>query len=145
MSELRQDPTTYDWVIVAKERAKRPHEFKKNISNKTGLPSHSENCPFCPGNEDRTPKAEAVYGTPDNWQIRVVPNKFAALTPFGDSKREEWKLFRKTHGYGRHEVVIETPTHNKFIPFMHDKQVEELIKVYRDANRTDNLLRYIGT
>ncbi len=132
MSELRQDLTTYDWVIIAKERAKRPHEFKKNISNKTGLLSHNEDCPFCPGNEDRTPKAEVVYGSPDSWRIRVVPNKFAALTPVGNSKREEWKLFRKTHGYGRHEVVIEAPEHNKFIPFMRDKQVEELITVYRD-------------
>ncbi len=132
MSELRQDPTTYDWIIIAKERAKRPCEFKRNNSNKAAPLSRSDGCPFCPGNEGRTPRAEAVYGSPDNWRIRVVPNKFAALTPVGDIKREEWKLFRKTHGYGRHEVLIETPAHNELIPFMHDKRVEELIKAYRD-------------
>ncbi len=131
MSELRQDPTTYDWVIIAKERAKRPHEFKRKQATKT-LPGHSEDCPFCPGNESMTPRAEAVYGAPDKWRIRVIPNKFAALTPDGDTKREVWKLFRKSHGYGRHEVVIETPLHNGFIPFMDDEHVEELIRVYRD-------------
>ena len=131
MSELRQDPTTYDWIIIAKERAKRPHDFESHRTKAT-LPSYSEDCPFCIGNEDRTPEAEAIYGGPDNWRIRVVPNKFAALTPDGDTRREEWKLFRKTHGYGRHEVVIETPLHNKFIPFMDNEHIEQLIKAYRD-------------
>ncbi len=132
MSELRQDPTTYDWVIIAKERAKRPHEFKQSEALITPPPLHSKDCPFCPQNESMTPPAEAVYGTPDDWKIRVVPNKFAALTPEGDTIRNEWKLFRKSHGYGRHEVVIETPVHNQYIPFMDDVQVENLIKAYRD-------------
>lgn len=132
MSELRQDPTTFDWIIIARERAKRPHEFKRRDSNKKSPPAYSDDCPFCPGNEHRTPEAVAIYENPENWRIRVVPNKFAALTPDGDTKREEWKLFRKSHGYGRHEVVIETPLHNEFIPFMSDEHVEELIKAYRD-------------
>ncbi len=132
MSELRQDPTTYDWIIIAKERAKRPHEFNKNQPANKSLPVHNDGCPFCPGNEHLTPPAEATYGEPDKWAIRVIPNKFAALSPDGDTKREEWKLFRKSHGYGRHEVVIETPLHNQFIPFMDDRQVEALIQVYKD-------------
>jgi UDPglucose--hexose-1-phosphate uridylyltransferase len=135
MSELRQDPTTYDWIIIAKERAKRPHEFNKDQPTQESLPTYNENCPFCPGNEHMTPPAEAVYGNPDKWNIRVVPNKFAALAPDGDTKREEWKLFRKSHGYGRHEVIIETPLHNQLIPFMEEAQVAELIKVYRDRYR----------
>ncbi|RJQ48347.1 MAG: galactose-1-phosphate uridylyltransferase, partial [Nitrospiraceae bacterium] len=87
---------------------------------------------FCPGNEDKTPEASAVCGTPEKWKIRVVPNKFAALRPDGNTHRDEWKLFRKSHGYGRHEVVIETPFHDKCIPFMEEAHVEELISVYRE-------------
>ncbi|RJQ53364.1 MAG: galactose-1-phosphate uridylyltransferase [Nitrospiraceae bacterium] len=132
MSELRQDPTTYDWVIIAKERAKRPHEFMKHEPTASSLLSYSKECPFCPGNEDRTPGATAVYGPPEKWEIRVVPNKYSALTPGGDTQREEWKLFRKIQGYGMHEVVIETPLHNVCIPFMDDSHVEKLIAVYRD-------------
>ena len=135
MSELRQDPTTFDWVIIAEERAKRPHEFKRKWATKHSLPAFSENCPFCPGNEGRTPEPEAVYGSEDTWSIRVVPNKFAALTPSGDTKREEWKSFRKGHGYGKHEIVVETPLHNKSIAFMRDEHVEELIRAYRDRYR----------
>jgi UDPglucose--hexose-1-phosphate uridylyltransferase len=125
VSELRQDPTTFDWIIIAKERAKRPHEFTKAQSVKSNLPDHSPGCPFCPGNEDRTPETLAIYRSADPWSVRVVPNKFAALTPDGDAQREEWKLFRKSHGYGRHEVVIETPFHNQFFPLMDDSKVHE--------------------
>jgi UDPglucose--hexose-1-phosphate uridylyltransferase len=132
MSELRQDPTTYDWVIISKERAKRPQEFKRNNMVKRPLSSYSEDCPFCLGNENRTPETEVLYGDPENWRMRVVPNKFAALSPAGDTTREEWKIFRKTHGYGRHEIIIETPLHDKCIALMPEDQVEELIRVYRD-------------
>jgi UDPglucose--hexose-1-phosphate uridylyltransferase len=131
MSELRQDPTTYDWIIIARERAKRPHEFNKKKKEER-VPPHSDGCPFCPGNEHLTPKPEAVYKSFAPWSVRVIPNKFAALSPDGDTRRQEWKLFRKSHGYGRHEVVIETPRHDRFIPFMEDDHVAELIRAYRD-------------
>ena len=126
MSELRQDSTTFDWIIIAKERARRPHEFMV-YKGKPHIPEYEKDCPFCPGNEEKTPDATAVYGTPDRWRIRVVPNKFAALTPDGDTTKEERSLFRKTHGYGMHEVVIETAMHNQSIPFMNDDHVQELI------------------
>jgi len=132
MSELRQDPTTFDWIIIAKERANRPDQFKNKSGNKKPPPVHSERCPFCPGNEDMTPEAEAGYGEGGEWKIRVIPNKFAALTPAGDTTREEDRLFRKTHGYGRHEVVIETPVHNEYIPFMEEGHVAGLVRAYRD-------------
>ncbi len=132
MSELRQDPTTYDWVIIAKERAKRPYDFAKLVDAKPLIPSYSGECPFCPGNEAKTPPSLAVYGKEENWKIRVVPNKFAALTPEGDNTREGSSLMRKIHGYGRHEIVIETPLHNTCIARMTTGDIEELIKAYRD-------------
>jgi UDPglucose--hexose-1-phosphate uridylyltransferase len=132
MSELRQDPTTYDWVIIAKERAKRPQDFIRGREENKELPAYSDTCPFCPGNEGSTPPHETVYGSPENWEIRVVPNKFAALMPSGDTKRDEAGMFRKTQGYGRHEVVIETPAHNTCIAFMPVEHIENLIRAYRD-------------
>lgn len=131
MSELRQDPTTFDWIIIAKERAKRPQELKRNNRNTHIMPDYSKSCPFCPGNEHMTPHPTDIFGTSDKWKIRVIPNKFPALTPDGDTSREEWKLFRKSHGYGAHEVVIETPVHNELIPYMDDEHVEDIIKAYR--------------
>jgi UDPglucose--hexose-1-phosphate uridylyltransferase len=131
LSELRQDPTTNDWIIFNRERARPPHEFIRSKVRKS-LPARNGECPLCPGNEHRTPRAEAVYGSPDEWKIRVVLNKFPALTPDGDTSREERKLFRSFHGYGRHEVIIETPRHNGLIPLMEDGHVEEIFKAYRD-------------
>lgn len=131
MSELRQDPTTFDWVIIAKERAKRPDDFMRAYTKDTS-PERKDDCPFCPGNEDRTPAATAVYEAGDPWSIRVVPNKYAALIPEGDTRREEQKLFRRTQGYGRHEVVIESPLHNTCIPFMPPDHIENLLRAYRD-------------
>jgi UDPglucose--hexose-1-phosphate uridylyltransferase len=53
MSEIRQDPTTKEWIIIAPERAKRPqHMPKKTLAHE--LPSREESCPFCPGNENIT-------------------------------------------------------------------------------------------
>ena len=132
MSELRQDPTTFDWVIVAKERAKRPDQFKTSARPQKNLRTYSPECPFCPGNENQTPPdVDALVGDDGNWKLRVVPNKFAALTPEGDSTRTEWKLLRWSHGYGHHEVVIETPVHNKFLPFFDDLHMQQLVKLYR--------------
>ncbi len=146
MSELRQDPTTFDWVIIARERAKRPHEFRHMRPNHATPQAHDSDCPFCPGNEHMTPDATFLYEDSGRWQIRVVPNKFAALSPEGDTERQEWKLYRKSQGYGRHEVVIESPLHNEFMPFMSDGHVEQIIRAYRSryhALREDPNIRII--
>jgi UDPglucose--hexose-1-phosphate uridylyltransferase len=60
MSQIRQDPTTKEWVIIATERAKRPDGFvrQKALVN---LPVSSPSCPFCPGNEAMTPPEILSY------------------------------------------------------------------------------------
>jgi len=130
MSELRQDPTTYDWIVIAKDRAKRPHQFTGDQKAVAPNPEFRKQCPFCPGNEHMSPPAVMICGEDDNWRLRVVPNKFPALTPVGDVTRDERKIFRSCHGYGRHEVIVESPRHNDSIPFMHKGHVEELLHVY---------------
>ena len=80
MSELRQDPTTKEWVILAPERAKRPQSAPKK-KRAEELPSWDGSCPFCPGNENQTPPG--VFRLPiledSAWEVRVIPNRFAAL------------------------------------------------------------------
>ena len=67
MPQLRQDRTTKEWVIIAGERAKRPHDFKK-VEPKAERPAYDKDCPFCPGNEHRTPPETLAYrrGGPPN-------------------------------------------------------------------------------
>jgi len=138
MPELRQDPTTKQWVVIATERAKRPEDYSKNL-DKVELPHYSENCPFCPGNEAMTPPEELAYrceGTePDTegWWVRVIPNKFAALVPNGGLGRmHESGFFRSMEGVGKHEVVIESPLHNATVGTMDLRQIEEILLIYRD-------------
>jgi UDPglucose--hexose-1-phosphate uridylyltransferase len=50
MPELRKDLITEDWVIIATERGKRPHDFAQPPIEPEPL-----TCPFCPGNESQTP------------------------------------------------------------------------------------------
>ncbi|HYL10160.1 MAG TPA: hypothetical protein VEU31_05430, partial [Candidatus Acidoferrales bacterium] len=81
MPELRKDPIVGRWVIISTERGKRPTDFVREsvVSQGKGF------CPFCSGNEAKTPPEILAYGRPNGgpnssgWTIRVVPNKFPAL------------------------------------------------------------------
>jgi UDPglucose--hexose-1-phosphate uridylyltransferase len=108
MSEYRQDPVTENWVIVAQNRGERPDEF--------GLPSwkrQSTICPFCRGQEEETPPEIARYALPEDgsWGVRVVPNKFPAVTDCACPPGPERGLFTRMEGCGAHEVIIESPAH----------------------------------
>ena len=151
MPELRQDPATKQWVIIASERAKRPHDFLKPAPP-LSIPPYKADCPFCPGNESMTPPESMAYrrGGPANgpgWWVRAIPNKFSALVPEGNlTRKEEDDFFRKMDGVGQHEVIIETPDHNKCIALMEDRQVEEIVLAYRErymALREDSRFKLI--
>ena len=58
MPELRKDPIVGRWVIISTERGKRPTDFlRESVVAKGGA-----NCPFCYGNEAKTPPEILVYG-----------------------------------------------------------------------------------
>ena len=129
MSILRQDPTTKSWVIIATERATRPDDFKKKNTSPT-LPFHDPLCPFCPGNEDKTPPELLRLSAPEttDWHVRVIQNKFAAVSGSGEAtRREEGSIFREMLAVGSHEIIVETPVHNQSIPHMDSKEVEQIL------------------
>jgi UDPglucose--hexose-1-phosphate uridylyltransferase len=138
---LRQDPATRLWSLIATERAKRPHDFERRDGAGESLPSHDDDCPFCPGNESKTP--EPVFTVPGpkvgaggGWSVRVVPNKFPALsTPKGEgdtTRRIKKCMYLEMNGIGQHEVVIETPDHSKTIATLSDEEVAVIVRTYRD-------------
>lgn len=151
MPELRQDPTTKEWIIIATERAKRPHDFRR-FKRREPRPPFEEGCPFCPGREQQTPSEVLAYreaGGVDSpgWTVRVIPNKFPALVPRGSlERRVRDGLFWAMDGVGYHEVIIETPVHNRFIPLMEEWEVERVIHAYRErylALREDRRVKLI--
>jgi UDPglucose--hexose-1-phosphate uridylyltransferase len=65
--------------------------------------------------------------------VRVFANKFPALTPVGTTIRtEEECFFLGMDGMGIHEVIVETPLHDKHIAFMDDNQVEDILRAYQE-------------
>jgi len=98
MPEFRQNRATKNWVIVATERAKRPHDFLVKEESKQ-LPEFDPSCPFCPGNEHMTPPPILTLEKDGKWNIRVIPNKYPALVPNVDLKKgDEISIFQKDHG-----------------------------------------------
>lgn len=148
MSIIRQDPTTKEWVIVAAERIRRPHEYRQKARS-FSQPNESGPCPFCPGREASTP--EEVFRIPDSggtgWAVRVTANKFPALGPGGRlARREAGPLFREMDGVGAHEVIIETPAHDRSLPLMTDREVADILNAYQARYRSlreDARLKYI--
>lgn len=134
MPELRKDPVTNRWVIIASERAKRPSDFVvESQILKHGF------CPFCYGNEDKTPPEIIAYYNDGNrkpntpgWEVRVIPNKFPALQIEGELERKGVGMYDMMNGIGAHEVIIETPEHDKSLSELSDLQVEKVIHAYKD-------------
>ena len=149
MSELRQDPTTKEWVIIAPERGKRPQPNpKKRLIQE--LSEWDVSCPFCPGNESKTPSEVFRLPMSDEtmgWEVRVVPNQFAALTLDGEfTEKAGGPFFRKRHGAGVHEVIIETPSHKIPMALMAYEQVEKILVAYQErynALKKNRQLKFI--
>ena len=147
MPELRKDPITGRWVIIATDRAKRPSDFTRHSYR----PKGGRICPFCPGNETKTPPELLAFGRNGSrnlaeWTLRVVPNKFPALRVEGELTREGEGLYDKISGVGAHEVIIETPDHMATLSTVPEKRVEDLFWAFRERVidlRRDMRLRHI--
>ena len=126
MPELRKDPVVGRWVIMATERGKRPSDFKLNRDQRKGAP-----CAFCAGMEQMTPPEVLAYrenGSQPNgpgWRVRAVSNKFPALRIEGAAGRRGDGLYDLMNGIGAHEVLIESPDHDRGLADLEQHQIEE--------------------
>jgi UDPglucose--hexose-1-phosphate uridylyltransferase len=132
MPELRQNFVTKEWVIIATERAKRPEEMVVRRPVKP-VAAHVPTCPFCTGNEDKTPPEILRLRGPHqaDWTVRVVPNKFAALARDVQPERTIRRSRRTINGFGVHDVIVESPDHSKLMALMSDAQVSDILRVYK--------------
>jgi UDPglucose--hexose-1-phosphate uridylyltransferase len=133
--ELRKDPIIGRWVIISTDRSKRPSDFARETVVIKGTPL----CPFCPGNESKTPPEIMAYRPGENgmrnvpgWNLRVIPNKFPALGIEGNLDRQADGMFDKMNGIGAHEVLIESPDHAETLATMPVKRVEDVFWAFRD-------------
>ena len=137
-------------MIIAPERGKRPDQFRSAVV-RSKEPTFDPGCPFCPGNEAATPPEVLVKrlcaAGKSGWQVRVVPNKFPALTPQGSTKlHTEAGFFQKMDGFGYREIIVETPIHDRFLAAMRAEEVEAILRAYRDryvALKEDPRVKFI--
>ncbi|HUC96427.1 MAG TPA: galactose-1-phosphate uridylyltransferase [Candidatus Saccharimonadales bacterium] len=118
-SQIRKDYFKDEYVIIAPNRAKRPHHTG-NIVEADGQ------CHFCPQNF----KNETITYQDNNyngeWEIVAVVNKFAALT------------VDNPDAYGQTEVIIETRRHGLDI---NDFSVNHIVRIFNAYVDRFNYLR----
>ncbi len=157
MSDLRFDPVSGLWTLIAPHRDHRPVELlpvekvrKRSI------------CPFCGGNESETPTALAVYdsqgvartdGHSDNtWLSRVVPNKYASFGKLDAGSNGHVSSACDHHGpflasslHGPQELVIPTPRHVSSLSELDGHETRTLWHAAQDrinSMRADGLARH---
>jgi UDPglucose--hexose-1-phosphate uridylyltransferase len=132
LPELRKDPVTGRWVIIATERSKRPNEYQTlRADPRPGV------CPFCFGNESLTPEEVLRFGRPNgnsddpDWWVRVVPNRYPALSFEGEAIRRAEGLYDLINAVGAHEVIIESPDHQVPLAALPQDHIREILWAYR--------------
>lgn len=134
MQQLRRDPIIGRWIIVRYDEIKTPVDYYAEAVQKK---RSGKMCPFCVGNEDITPPEIFVDRTPGSqpnepgWNLRVIANKFPALRVEGDLERKGIDIYDQMNGVGAHEVIIETPEHEKDIPDLSLQEVSKIILAYK--------------
>jgi UDPglucose--hexose-1-phosphate uridylyltransferase len=134
--EIRINPIVpSESVLVATARGMRPRKAEEPAPRDQR--PHVETCPFCRGNEDKTPPTIAVYPDTGDWQVRIVENLYPVL---GDDRKHATLVLglqQAIDGYGRHEVIIDHHQHGIAV---HEMSVAHLAMVFRAyRNRMEQL------
>jgi UDPglucose--hexose-1-phosphate uridylyltransferase len=80
------------------------------------------------------------------WTLRVVPNKYPALTDKSVIEQETEGLYDKMNGIGIHEVVIESPDHNTELELLPQTQLVSSLEAFRErvlALKQNNRFKHI--
>lgn len=111
------DPVSGRGVFVAPRRAERPDDAALG-AGLAAERSHPEQwCPFCAGNEQRTPpdilRAPADVRQP--WRSRIVANRYPITDGATDGATAAIDAAGALPGGGVHDVVIESPRHERSV------------------------------
>ena len=121
--ELRKDPVTQAWVVVGQRES---------------LGERPTDCPFEP---DRMEGKPAILSWPQEgaWQIRVMAHPQPIYRIEGEAGRLPDGIYDKMGALGAHEVVVETPKHERRLSQLGDEEIESVLWVW--ASRTADLKR----
>ena len=144
--EIRINPIVpTESVLVATARGMRPKKAEERVERDTR--AVVETCPFCRGNEDRTPPSIRSYPENADWDIRIVPNLYPVLGDDRSQTNIAFGLQQVIDGYGRHEVVIDNPNHGIALHEMDEHHLANLFVVYQqrmaELYESDPRLKYV--
>jgi UDPglucose--hexose-1-phosphate uridylyltransferase len=116
-SQIRKDYLQDKYALISPRRGKRPGDTVA--------------CPFCPQNLSKKHLIK-TYGKP--WKVAVIKNLYPAFTT------------QKGGVYGRQEIIVETPRHDRKLYELSVADIAECLKVYADRVREmkkDKRINYI--
>ncbi len=124
MAELRKNPFTGDWIMIASHRQNRPQMPK-------------DWCPFCPGSGK----------VPDEFDVLKYDNDFPALSqnpPTPDDVANGF--FETAPAYGKCEVVLYSSGHTTKVRDLSDDHMKKLVDLwterYTDIS-SDEKIKYV--
>lgn len=124
MAELRYNPLTKDWVMIASHRQNRPQMPK-------------DWCPFCPGSGK----------VPENYDVYEYDNDFPALSQTPPQPDNVKTSFYKTApSYGKCEVILYSPEHTKTLPELSQNHVRKLVDLWVERFceiKKDDKIKYV--
>jgi UDPglucose--hexose-1-phosphate uridylyltransferase len=131
MSQLRLDPLTGRWVVIAAERYERPSAFMPRRLPVEDDPARP--CPFCPGSGASGPSSLETFGPSGEWQVRIVANRYPA---FGGTEpmvvTHLGPVFTQAPASGIHEVIVLTPVHDATWADLSDAQAAQVMEALQD-------------
>ncbi len=154
--EFRKDLVGGDWILVAASRRKRPQLLKKPTFPAAKTDPGIEKCPFEDPQKSGNPFPLLWYPKPDtpaskmedfdSWFVQVIPNKYPLLVQHTECPAVKKKDAEETiQGFGYHEVII-TRGHYRTIDQMSSREIQVLLKAYKERYRTlanDPCVKYI--
>jgi UDPglucose--hexose-1-phosphate uridylyltransferase len=112
--ELRKDPITRSWVA---------------LGHSDEAPVVADACPLCPGHEAERP-ALLTLPPQGTWQVRVFPHFNPLYHIEGEPGRLADGIYDRMSPVGAHEIIVETPDHNRRLSQMSDDEIERVLAAY---------------
>ncbi len=145
MGELRYNPVTNTWAVVAPERGQHRHTYitKDKLNN---IP-----CPFCDKNGGINTILRSLFtiNLPESSApaLIVTPNRYPAVGIEGVLNREKHGIYDSVNAIGAHEVIIDSFRHNVDTSGYTEDELNNLYTAfkYRIADlEKDTRFRYVA-
>ena len=109
--EIRRDPITQSWVVSG----------QREETDDKDAP-----CPFDPGVVENA-KTLLTWPSEGPWQVRAIPHPDALYRVENEPGRAAEGIYDKMGPLGAHEVIIETPEHDKKLWQLSDEQIDRVL------------------